>query len=73
MPLIRHDKSRSHIKRSSLTGTIRSQQPYNLSLLHIKRNMTYYRTLAVFLHQIFCTKYHTVVIGHRILLFYFLL
>ena len=45
----------------------------NISLLHIKRNMTYYRTLAVFLHQIFCTKYHTVVIGHCILLFYFLL
>ena len=30
-------------------------------------------TLAVFLHQIFCTKYHTVVFAHRILLFYFLL
>ena len=30
-------------------------------------------TLAVLLHQIFCTKYHTVVIGQCILLFYFLL
>ena len=56
--LIRRNQSNGHIEWSRFTGTVRSQQTYNLSLLHIYGDVAHYCTFTVLFHQVFGAKHH---------------
>ena len=53
MSLVGHDQSRRHIERSRFTGTVRSEQSDDLTLLDVKRDMISHSTFAVTLDQPF--------------------
>ena len=58
MSLIRYHQSGCHIERRGLTSTIRSQQTYNLTLLHIDGNVAYNGSFTVLLNQVFRAEHH---------------
>ena len=57
---IGNDQTCCHIERSSLAGTIRSQQSHYLTLTHIDAHAIGYGTFAVYLDQSFRSKHHSV-------------
>ena len=57
---------RRHIERGGLSGTVGSQQSYNLSLTHVDAHAVGHRTLAVNLHQAFRTQHHALAVVVRL-------
>ena len=52
---IRHNKSGNHIEAGSLSGTVRTEEAYDLSLIHLHRYPFHYSPGSVFLDKIFAT------------------
>ena len=48
--VVRRHKSRGHVERGRLAGTIRPQQTDDLALLQLNGHIIHYGPLAVFLH-----------------------
>ncbi|MPM78952.1 hypothetical protein SDC9_125967 [bioreactor metagenome] len=63
---IRHNQPHRHIKRSSLSRTVGTEQSDDLSLSHVDGNMIDHCPLAVLLHQIISTQYQHFFLGHTL-------
>ncbi len=56
MTFIWDDKTRGHVKRGSLTSTVRPQQSHYLTLLDVERHMVGNGAAPITFHQSFCMK-----------------
>ena len=58
LTVIWNDKSGDHIEAGRLSGTVRTEEAHNLSLLDFHRDTFHNRSGAIFLDQVFATKFH---------------